>query len=352
LDVNFYVTWPYSLAQDLTPCIVFIEDIDLIGQNREEFGYQRGNALLSLLAVLDGIEENNGIITVATTNCLDTLDKALSQRPSRFDCVIKLSRPSIAQRKELISRLCQKIPLDEQTQEYIAAKTENFTPAELSAILADKNPYQDLYRFAVETGDRRNEVIAAQRQDFVVNDGRYGLWVARSYDARRKCFKVPKNKKKRFIDLFPGTVQVIQRRLPTLGKPEDLIFPGKNGRPIYPTTITHDFQDLLKKLGIPGHCFHDLRHTCATYLLNNGWSVAEVARRLGHRDASVTARVYANWLPGQAGRLIQARPDVFGAQSGSTVPEAKKKPVEAMVGDSGFEPETPVLSGLCSNQLS
>ncbi|MCX8126330.1 MAG: AAA family ATPase, partial [Dehalococcoidia bacterium] len=88
-----YVTELYELAQDLAPCLVFIEDIDLIGHNREESGYQNGPALLSLLAVLDGIEEKKEIVTVATTNCLETLDKALSQRPSRFDRVIKLGRP-------------------------------------------------------------------------------------------------------------------------------------------------------------------------------------------------------------------------------------------------------------------
>jgi len=135
LDADEYLTDLYELAEDLSPCLVFIEDIDLIGQNREEFGYQRGSALLSLLSVLDGIEEKKEIVTVATTNCPETLDKALSERPSRFDRVIKLSRPSIEQRIELVRRLCEKIPLDGGTQEYIAGKTENCTPAQLQEII-------------------------------------------------------------------------------------------------------------------------------------------------------------------------------------------------------------------------
>jgi cell division protease FtsH len=135
LDEDDYLTDLYELAGDLSPCIVFIEDIDLIGQNRHEFGYQRGNALLSLLAVLDGIEEKKEIVTVATTNCLDMLDKALSQRPSRFDRVIKLSRPTAPQRHELVSRLCRKIPFDEETQTYIAAHSEGCTPAQLQEIV-------------------------------------------------------------------------------------------------------------------------------------------------------------------------------------------------------------------------
>jgi cell division protease FtsH len=135
LNEDEYITALYELAQDLCPCIVFIEDIDLIGQNRMEFGYQSGPALLSLLAVLDGIEEQKNIVTVATTNCLETLDKALSQRPSRFDRIIKLSLPSIEQRKELISDICLQIPLDKDMQEYIALKTENCTPAYVQEIV-------------------------------------------------------------------------------------------------------------------------------------------------------------------------------------------------------------------------
>jgi len=135
LDSDDYITELYELAKDLSPSIVFIEDIDLIGQNREEFGYQRGPALLSLLAMLDGIEERREIVTVATTNCLETLDKALNKRPSRFDRIIKLSPPSIEQRQEIVHRLCQKIPLEEDIQEYIAQKTHGYTPAQVQEIV-------------------------------------------------------------------------------------------------------------------------------------------------------------------------------------------------------------------------
>jgi len=135
IDEDEYITTLYELAQDLSPCVVFIEDIDLIGQNRMEYGYRSGSALLSLLSVLDGIEEKKNIVTVATTNCLETLDKALSQRPSRFDRIIKLSVPTLLQRGELIRRLCLKIPLDDETQGYIALKTENCTPAYVQEIV-------------------------------------------------------------------------------------------------------------------------------------------------------------------------------------------------------------------------
>ena len=135
LDDDDYITELYELAEDLRPCIIFIEDIDLIGQNRMEFGYMRGPALLSLLSAMDGVEEQRDVVTIATTNCLETLDKALSQRPARFDRVIKLCRPSTEQRMEFVRRLCEKIPLDNAIQEYIAAKTENCTPAQIQEIV-------------------------------------------------------------------------------------------------------------------------------------------------------------------------------------------------------------------------
>lgn len=130
-----YITDLYELAQDLSPSIVFIEDIDLIGLNREEYHYQQGPALLALLAVLDGVEEEQEIVTVATTNNLETLDKALSQRPSRFDRVIKLSLPSREERSKLVKLLCKEIPMDELIQDYVACKTEHCTPAQLQEIV-------------------------------------------------------------------------------------------------------------------------------------------------------------------------------------------------------------------------
>lgn len=135
LATGGYITQLFELAEDLSPSIVIIEDIDLIGQSREEYGYHQGPALIDLLAEMDGIEEQGKIVTIATTNHLETLDKALSQRPSRFDKVIKLTRPSVTHRRELISRLCRKIPMDNKIQEYIAIKAENCTPAQLQEIV-------------------------------------------------------------------------------------------------------------------------------------------------------------------------------------------------------------------------
>lgn len=144
LDSDAYLTELYDLAADLSPSIVFIEDIDLIGQNREEYGYQKGYVLVSLLSLLDGIQQRKNVVTIATTNCLETLDKALSQRPSRFDRVIRLTKPRLRDRLDIISRLCQRIPLSEPLQQYVADKTDGFTPAQVQEIV---------YGLVIDQGD-------------------------------------------------------------------------------------------------------------------------------------------------------------------------------------------------------
>jgi hypothetical protein len=73
----------FELARDLAPCVLFFEDIDMYTVDRS---YGVFNPLVGeMLAQMDGMEENNGIIVVATTNRLDAIENALATRPSRFD---------------------------------------------------------------------------------------------------------------------------------------------------------------------------------------------------------------------------------------------------------------------------
>jgi len=129
-----YIVELFAIAQDLSPSLVFIEDLDFIGQERH--GSYRGTPLLiALLAEMDGIAEKMAIVTVATSNCFETLDKALSERPSRFDRVFKIPRPNCEQRAELVEHISEKIPLSEEIKEYIVKVTNGFTPAQLQEVL-------------------------------------------------------------------------------------------------------------------------------------------------------------------------------------------------------------------------
>ncbi len=144
LEAEGYISSLYEVAQELSPCLVFIEDIDLIGQERTEYGYSHGSALLALLGEMDGVEARQQLVTIATTNCLASLDKALSQRPSRFDRIVCLKRPALAERQQLVGRLCRRIPLAAHVQEYIARHAEGCTPAQLQ---------EAVFGLAVEHGE-------------------------------------------------------------------------------------------------------------------------------------------------------------------------------------------------------
>ena len=135
LENGSYLHDLYDLAEDLSPTIVMIEDIDLIAQDREESRYMRGSALMNLLSILDGVEERDGVVTIGSTNIKETLDQAISQRPSRFDAIITFPLPSLKLRVELISLLCSAIPLEEEAREYIARKTEGYTPSQIQEVV-------------------------------------------------------------------------------------------------------------------------------------------------------------------------------------------------------------------------
>ena len=135
MDMFEYISDLFEVAQDLAPSIVFIEDIDMIAQERNEYGYNRGPALLSLLSEMDGIEETKQVVTVATTNCLESLDRAVKNRPARFDRIVELPRPEFKERLLQVEALCQKIPLNPENREYIARHSEGCTPAQVQEVV-------------------------------------------------------------------------------------------------------------------------------------------------------------------------------------------------------------------------
>ena len=120
----------YELAEDLAPCIVFIEDLDSIGQQR--WGMYHGTPqLVSLLDEMDGIGEKSRIVTVATTNHVESLDEALRTRPARFDRVVEIPAPSADLRAAHIDRLSGKIHLDREVKDHLVRKTEGLSPAQV-----------------------------------------------------------------------------------------------------------------------------------------------------------------------------------------------------------------------------
>ncbi len=74
----------------------------------------------------------------------------------------------------------------------------------------------------------------------------------------------------------------------------DYIFKWEDGRPYAPDYVGHTFPKLLKRYDLPKIRFHDLRHSCGSFLLNNGYSLKEIQEWLGHSNIKTTADIYAH----------------------------------------------------------
>ena len=94
----------FKQAKEKAPCIVFIDEIDAIGQKRDgKIGGndEREQTLNQLLTEMDGFEGNNGVIILAATNRPETLDPALT-RPGRFDRRVPVELPDLKGREEIL----------------------------------------------------------------------------------------------------------------------------------------------------------------------------------------------------------------------------------------------------------
>lgn len=77
----------------------------------------------------------------------------------------------------------------------------------------------------------------------------------------------------------------------------DLIFPSPIGKPLEPSNVLKVYKYCLKEAGLPNLRFHDLRHTAATLMLQQGINPKIVQERLGHSDISLTLNTYSHVLP-------------------------------------------------------
>lgn len=126
----------YNKAKKVSPCIVFIDEIDAIGGGRgDSNNSERDQTINALLTELDGFTATEGILTICATNRLDILDPALI-RPGRFDLKIAVNLPDKQARYQILKlHSLDKKLLDEVDINSIAKKTNGFSGAELENLL-------------------------------------------------------------------------------------------------------------------------------------------------------------------------------------------------------------------------
>ena len=130
----------FKQAKEKAPCIVFIDEIDAIGQKRSTGGYGGGNdereqTLNQLLTEMDGFEGNTGVIILAATNRPESLDPALT-RPGRFDRRVPVELPDLQGREAILKVHAKKIKTAEDVDFHtIARMAAGASGAELANII-------------------------------------------------------------------------------------------------------------------------------------------------------------------------------------------------------------------------
>ncbi|MCR5226185.1 MAG: ATP-dependent zinc metalloprotease FtsH [Eubacterium sp.] len=129
----------FADAQLNKPCIVFIDEIDAVARQRGTGlggGHdEREQTLNQLLVEMDGFGDNEGIIVMAATNRVDILDAAIL-RPGRFDRRVKIGRPDVKGREEILKVHTAKKPISEDVNLHeIARTTSGFAGADLENLI-------------------------------------------------------------------------------------------------------------------------------------------------------------------------------------------------------------------------
>ena len=128
----------FEMAKRNAPCILFIDEIDAIGQKRSTHSYNdqdREQTLNQLLIEMDGFANDTGIIVIGATNRADMLDQALL-RPGRFDRQVYIELPDMAGRREILDLYAKKVKIGSDVNlQDIARGTTGFSGADLENLL-------------------------------------------------------------------------------------------------------------------------------------------------------------------------------------------------------------------------
>ena len=169
----------FKQAKEKAPCIVFIDEIDAIGQKRSGGQYggndEREQTLNQLLTEMDGFEGNNGVIILAATNRPESLDPALT-RPGRFDRRVPVELPDLKGREEILKVHAKKIKVAEDVDfNKIARMASGASGAELANIVneAALRAVRAGRKFATESDlEESIEVVIAgyQKKNAILTD--------------------------------------------------------------------------------------------------------------------------------------------------------------------------------------
>ena len=177
----------FAKARKISPCIIFIDEIDALGRRRgrssDSASADQDQTLNQLLIEMDGFDQNSSIVVIASTNRPDILDQALT-RPGRFDRQITVNLADARGREAILRVHARGLHLEPELDlQWIARGTPGFSGAELAnlmneaAIAATRDDSEAIARKHIE-GARDRILMGAERQGFRMDeDERYATAV-------------------------------------------------------------------------------------------------------------------------------------------------------------------------------
>lgn len=168
----------FAEARKLSPCVVFIDEIDALGRQRgrsnDSASADQDQTLNQLLVEMDGFDQHNGMVVIASTNRPDILDSALT-RPGRFDREVAVNLADAGGREEILKVHARDLKLEDGLDlRWIARGTPGFSGADLAnllneaAIAATRDNADAIARPHVEYA-RDKILMGAERQGFMMD---------------------------------------------------------------------------------------------------------------------------------------------------------------------------------------
>jgi cell division protease FtsH len=177
----------FAKGRKLSPCIIFIDEVDALGRQRGRGGdsasADQDQTLNQLLVEMDGFDQSTAVVVIASTNRPDILDKALT-RPGRFDREVAVNLADVTGREAILKVHARNLKLEDGLDlQWIARGTPGFSGAELAnlmneaAIAATRDDAPAIGRPHVEFA-RDRILMGAERQGFMMDeDERYATAV-------------------------------------------------------------------------------------------------------------------------------------------------------------------------------
>lgn len=157
------------------------------------------------------------------------------------------------------------------------------------------NPYiYAIICIALTTGARKMEILGLRWEDVDLN-------------VNTAILQETKNGERRVLELIEPALSEL-KKLYAHRRKSPFVFPSHDGNGVL--DITYCWKDLIKRTGIENFRFHDLRHTCASYLAMNNVNMATIAEILGHKDFKITKR-YAHLSSGYKRSVMENTAKIY-----------------------------------------